>query len=250
MDLGLNGKVALVSGSSRGIGFAVACEFLQEGCHVVMNARDELSLQRAAQAIGCKDYEAADVTHKSECDRLIGQVVKHFGRMDILVCNVGSGKSAKAGTETITDWAESIEINLYSTTNLVEAAFPELKRARGAIVCISSICGLGALGAPITYSVAKAALNAYVKNSSRVFGRLGVRINAVAPGNILFSGSTWESKLALEKEAVEKMLETQVSLGRLGAPQEISGIVAFLASERASFITGGIFVADGGQLQS
>jgi 3-oxoacyl-[acyl-carrier protein] reductase len=119
-----------------------------------------------------------------------------------------------------------------------------------AIVCVSSICGLAALGAPVTYSAAKAALNATVRGLARPLAHEGIRINAVAPGNILFDGGTWARKLAENKSDVEDMLAREVPLRRLGTPGEIADVVAFLASPRAAFITGTVIVADGGQLRA
>ena len=119
------------------------------------------------------------------------------------------------------------------------------------IVCVSSICGLEVVpGAPVTYSSAKAALHAYVRGISRPLGKMGVRINAVAPGNILFDGSVWSRKLAEDAGAVRNMLEYDVSLARLGTPRDVAELVAYLASPRASFATGGVWTLDGGQVHS
>jgi 3-oxoacyl-[acyl-carrier protein] reductase len=119
-----------------------------------------------------------------------------------------------------------------------------------AIVCVSSICGLAALGAPVTYSAAKAALNATVRGLARPLALEGIRINAVAPGNILSPDGTWARKLAENRPAVDEMLARDVPMRRLGKPEEIADIVAFLASPRAAFITGTVIVADGGQLRA
>ena len=143
-----------------------------------------------------------------------------------------------------------LSINLFSATNAVAAATPLLKANGGAIVCISSICGVEALGCPLAYGAAKAALNSYVRGAARELGGSNVRINAIAPGNVLFSGSVWEHKLAENREAVQGMLEREVALGRLGTPEEIADMTAFLASSRASFTTGAVFVIDGGQVRS
>jgi 3-oxoacyl-[acyl-carrier protein] reductase len=121
----------------------------------------------------------------------------------------------------------------------------------GAIVCVSSICGLEVVaGAPVTYSAAKAALHAYVRGIARPLGKDNVRINAVAPGNIVFDGSTWSRKLAENGEAVQAMLDKDVALGRLGTAREVAGLVAYLASPRAGFATGAIWTLDGGQVRS
>ena len=114
-------------------------------------------------------------------------------------------------------------------------------------MCISSICGLAALGCPIAYAGAKAALQSYVKNQSKYLGQFGVRINSVVPGNILFENSVWERKLTESKLAVQNMPESQVALAKLGRPEDVAALAVFLASERAEFITGSECVVDGGQ---
>tara|TARA_Y100000589_G_C26773856_1_gene474942 strand:- start:237 stop:614 length:378 start_codon:yes stop_codon:yes gene_type:complete len=124
-----------------------------------------------------------------------------------------------------------------------------MKRDSGSIICISSICGLEVInGAPITYSVAKAALNAYVKGISRPLGKDGIRINAIAPGNILFEGSTWQHKLDDNPEIVEKMLKNNVTLNTFGRPIDIANLVLYLSSPISNFVTGSIFTLDGGQI--
>jgi NAD(P)-dependent dehydrogenase (short-subunit alcohol dehydrogenase family) len=142
-------------------------------------------------------------------------------------------------------------LNLWSTTNMVQAAHKALVASRGAVVCVSSICGMEVIpGAPVTYSAAKAALHAYVRGIARPLGRENVRINTVAPGNILFDGSVWSSKLVENAAAVEAMLQQNVSLSRLGTPEEIAALVAYLASPVAGFATGSVWTLDGGQVRS
>jgi NAD(P)-dependent dehydrogenase (short-subunit alcohol dehydrogenase family) len=156
-----------------------------------------------------------------------------------------------SGEETLEEWQRVFALNLWSTTNSVEAAREALAASKGTIVCVSSICGLEVIpGAPVTYSAAKAALHAYVRGIARPLGREGVRINAVAPGNILFDGSVWSRKLADDPQAVKAMLDKEVALGRLGTPHDVAGLVVYLASPRAGFATGGIWTLDGGQTRS
>jgi NAD(P)-dependent dehydrogenase (short-subunit alcohol dehydrogenase family) len=174
-----------------------------------------------------------------------------LGGLDILVCNVGSGRSVPPGEETYEEWQRVFALNLWSTTNTVEAASEALAASRGVIVCVSSICGHEVVpGAPVTYSAAKAALQAYVRGIARPLGKQGIRINAVAPGNILFDGSVWSRKLAEDAGAVQTMLERDVALARLGTLRDVAELVSYLASPRATFATGGVWTLDGGQVHS
>ena len=134
---------------------------------------------------------------------------------------------------------------------MVEAAHQALVASKGVIICISSICGVEVIrGAPVTYSVAKAALNAYVRGIARPLGKLGIRINAIAPGNILFDDSVWAHKLEADELEVRSNLQQEVSLGCLGSSDDVANLVSYLASPRSSFATGGIWTLDGGQVHS
>lgn len=250
MDLGLAGKTAVVTGSSHGIGRAIARALIAEGCRVVANGRDPARLAETAAAEGMADHLAADVSRPDGAAALVDFALARCGAIDILVCNAGSGRSVPPGEETPAEWQRVLAVNLDVATNMVAAARPALERSRGAIVCISSIAGMAALGAPVAYSAAKAALNAYVRGIARPLASAGVRINAVAPGNTDFPGSTWERRRRDDPDALARMLDADVALGRLGCAEEIADVVAFVASPRASFMTGTVVVVDGGQLRS
>lgn len=253
MELQLQGKSVLVTGSSGGIGLAIAKAFLPEGAEVAFNGRNPDQLQRVVSAQHTAKAIAVrgDVSKSDQARAVVDQTLSAFGKLDVLVCNVGSGRSVPPGEETRDEWQRVFEQNLWSTTNMVEAGRHALAASRGAIVCISSICGHEIVpGAPLTYSAAKSALNAYIRGIARPLGKEGVRINAVSPGNVLFEGSVWHRKLNEDPDSTMQMLERDVALAQLGTPRDIANLVLWLASPMASFCTGSIFVADGGQVHS
>lgn len=251
MNLDLAGKVALVTGSSRGIGKSIAKVLAAEGCRIALNGRNEASLLSAAEDIGGGSFIAlGDVSLPDSAREVVTSVVQHFGQLDIVVANVGSGRSVQPGDENFAEWQRVFSVNLWSTTNIVEAACDNFVPGQGVIVCVSSICGLNVIsGAPVPYSVAKAALHAYVKGIARPLGKKGIRINAIAPGNILFPGSVWDRKLQADRSAVESMLQTDVALARFGTAEEVANMVAFMASAKSGFATGGVWMLDGGQIR-
>lgn len=249
MNLELKGKVALVTGSSRGIGLTIARTLRDEGCTVIINGRDANRLTWAAQSIGVESMRS-DVASEGGAKALVDFVVARHGVLDILVCNVGSGNSMPAGQEDWNEWERMIGLNLSPAVNTVHAARTALIDSRGVALCISSICGSAAIGAPLAYSAAKAALNSYVRGMSRVLSLEGVRINALAPGNVLFDGSSWEARLRDQPQVVHEMLIREVPQQRLGTAQEIANVAAFLCSPKSSFVSGEVVVADGGQLRS
>lgn len=252
MNLELNDKVALITGSSRGIGKAIARSLHSEGCKLMLNGRNLYDLEKTAKELGNNTkYQVADVTKPEECKNLVDQVVKEYGHLDILICNVGNGSSLiTAGQEKIEEWQRMFTVNFLSATNIIEYTRDLLAKSHGSIVCISSIAGIEITEAPLAYSVSKAALNSYVKGMSRILSKQGSRINAIAPGNILFEGSVWEKKSSQEPDKVQKMLENEVALKRFGKANEIADFVTFIVSPKSSFTTGQIFVIDGGQVRS
>jgi 3-oxoacyl-[acyl-carrier protein] reductase len=251
MDLKLKNKVVLVTGSSHGIGKDIAKAFHDEGCFVILNGRNEEKLIEFKNILKDRvDYVCADVTKQDDCQKLIDKIILDHKKIDILICNVGLSKSAKPGLEDSSEWQKILNANLHSVSNMIKVSEEYLEKTSGSIVCISSIAGLNILkDAPITYSTAKAALNFYIRGISRPLARKGIKINGVAPGNILFDGSTWETKMQEDKETVNIFLENEVAMKRLGRSEEVADFVLFISSPRNSFSTGSIFVIDGGQIR-
>ena len=218
---------------------------------MALNSRHADQLASVAASMPGSVCVAGDMSQPIDASRVVEESRIALGQLDILVCNVGSGRSVPPGEETFDEWQRVFATNFWSTTNTVEFARDALAASRGVIVCISSICGLEVVpGAPVTYSAAKAALHAYVRGIARPLGAQGVRINAVAPGNILFEDSVWARKLTADAKGVQAMLERDVSLGRLGTAQDVAELVAFLASKRSGFATGSVWQLDGGQIHS
>jgi 3-oxoacyl-[acyl-carrier protein] reductase len=246
MNLELAGKVALVTGSSSGIGQGIAQSLFNEGCKVIINGRDTPRLESSAQSMGGL-WVAGDMSVAGQAQSVTRAAYEMAGRLDIVVANVGSGASVAPGTEDSMEWDRMLSLNLDSAVHTVSAARHALTESKGTVLCISSICGIAALGAPVAYSAAKAAMNMYVRAMSPVLARDGIRINALAPGNIWFPGSTWDRKTQQDPAQVQSMLDSSVPMRRLGTLEEIAAVATFLCSPKASFMTGSVVVVDGGQ---
>ncbi|MDF1653927.1 MAG: SDR family NAD(P)-dependent oxidoreductase [Coxiellaceae bacterium] len=254
MDLKLAGHTVMVSGSSKGIGLGIGKVLLSEGCNVVLNGRslNELKSIKAILNTDNVDFVAGDVTDQAQVNDIFDKAVNKYGSVDHLICNVGSGSSVPPCTESIGDIRAMLDINFISSFNLIQQYVGYKKKLndtkKSSITCISSICGLEYVpGAPAGYAASKAALSAYVKSITPALADMNIRINLIAPGNVIFSGSTWEKKLADDKSGVEKMLLSDVPLKRFAVPEEIGSLAAFLCSSKSSFTTGAVFVVDGGQ---
>ena len=256
MELGLANSRILVTGSSRGIGYGIASHFLQEGATVVLTGRNEQNLRLAREMLTKKfDADRVEIFAGDLGDSTVLQGLNAAlltKGLDHLVCNVGSGRSVPILQETMEEWRRMLDINLLHAAGVVKDLHNLLaasaKGGRGAsLTFVGSICGIEAIGCPLAYASAKAALWAYAKNLVRPLAMEGIRVNMVSPGNIIFPGSVWETKLAQDPAVVQNMLEREVPLRRFGSLDEIAAAIIFLASQRASFITGANLVVDGGQ---
>ena len=237
-------KTALVTGASRGIGYGIACALLENGYKVAINARTFGDFKGSNDFIQIK----GDVSITEKAANIIDVAIEKLGKIDLIICNVGSGSSALAGNEIYPDWQKSFSKNFFSSTNIIEASREHLKSTKGSIVCISSICGIEYIdGAPTTYSVAKSALNFYIKLTAKNLAKYGIRLNGLALGNILFEESVWDNKIKKDPIEVEKYIKSNVPTNTLGEINDVNNAVLFLSNDKSKFISGSIMVVDGGQ---
>ncbi len=250
MKINLKGKFALITGSSEGIGFNIAKTLQDNGCIVTINGRNKSKLSFASKKLNNCIAIKGDVTNYKEAHKIIQNYKRHYKRLDILVCNVGNGKKINEIAD-INEWHNSFDINFWSSINIIKSAEKFLIKSRSSIICISSICGLEHVnGSPIPYSVAKSALNSFVVNQSKFFGNFKTRINAIAPGNIVFQGSTWLKKMKKSPIKTKNYINQNVPLKLFGKPEDVSNMVLYLSSDETKYITGSIFKIDGGQVSS
>jgi 3-oxoacyl-[acyl-carrier protein] reductase len=254
MDLGLSGKVALVTGASRGIGRAIALALAGEGCRVVLCARGPEALEaavaearRRAGAGGDALGVAADVTTPDGVAALIDTARAVLGGIDIVVNNVGGSGARDFAAADEADFRAVLERNLYPALRVSMAARPHLcARGGGVIVMIASIWGREAGGGP-SYNVAKSAEISLAKAMARDLAREKIRVLSVAPGSVLFPGGGWERRQQADPDGIAAFVAREIPFGRFGRPEEIADVVTFLCSPRASWITGACVPVDGGQ---
>jgi len=241
MDLGLSDKVCIVTGSTAGIGLAVAQRLKDEGAVVVTSGR-------RAEGIGDL-HVSGDLAQRGEPERLVGATLERFGRLDGLVNNVGGTDVRKVDDLTDDDWQASFELNLMSAVRATRAAIPALTTARGAIVNVSSSAGKRPSLIMSDYSVMKAALLSFSRLIADAYAADGVRCNAVTPGPTATQIWLGEGGLAEQQGDRDEVLAKVAAgrpLGRLGQPQEIADVIVFLLSGRAANVTGAAWSADGG----
>ena len=250
MDLGLKGKVAVVTGGSRGIGRSICLGLAAEGCDVAFCARGEETLRATEaelRAKGVRVYAApVDVMKAGEVEAFVDATARELGRLDVLVNNAGGSRPADDDTA----WEESVNLNLLSAVRATRAALPHMRAAgAGSVIHIASIYGRES-GGPATYNATKAAMIGHSKTLALQLAPEGIRVNTVAPGSISFPGGGWYRRTQQDPEGMAAFVKQNIASGRFGAPEEVADAVVFLASERARWITGACLNVDGGQSRS
>ena len=256
MDLGIKNKYALVTGGSHGIGLSTALALAREGCNVAICSRNKERLEKASfqiKELGVKVIAvAADVMVLADIERAVKEVIDSWGTVHILVNNVGGG--GRWGSESIEETSEEVWQEVYNKNFMAAVRFslrviPHMRRQKwGRIVTITSLYGKEAGGRP-WFNVAKTAQTTLMKNLAlrKDLVREGITFNSVAPGCIMIPDTGWEREYKNDPQAFNKMVDERFPLGRLGKPEEVASAVAFICSEKASFLNGASLLVDGGE---
>jgi 3-oxoacyl-[acyl-carrier protein] reductase len=252
MDLKLTGKVALITGSSRGIGLATAKAFAAEGCRLVLSARSAEQLTEAEAGLRASGVlvtsHVADVSQPEEAASLVQAAVTAFGGIDILVNNVGGGGGgARIADSTDDDWRTAMERNLIQTVRMMRLALPHMKGRSGAcVINVASISGWSAqLAMSGQYGAAKAALIFDTERWALEFVPHRIRVNTVSPGSILVEGNGWDRYRVANQDYFDDYVRHGFPMGRLGIAEEVADVITFIASPRAHWINGRNIAVDG-----
>ena len=257
MNLGLEGKVAVITGASRGLGRAIALGLAAEGCRLVVCARGQEALEAVREEIAELHgvpvlAKQTDLTASGESEALIRTAADHFGKVQLLVNNAGGNRRGKFADLSDQDWDDILTLNLKMHLRASRAAIPYMNAAGGgAILFIGSIFGREAGGPGLSiYNTTKSALISAAKIMALELAPDNIRVNTLAPGSIRFPGGSWDRRVKSDPEGMKAFIADNLPIGRFGTAEEIADVAAFLLSERASLITGACLNVDGGQSRS
>jgi len=256
MNLELKGKVAVITGSTRGIGKGIAVMLAEEGCKVVICGRTKESLDKTVSELSESRAQVlpvlGDITSAETINTLVQSTLEAFGTIDILVNNVGGNRRNYFSDTTEDDWQTIINLNLMSHVRMSQSIVPVMKKqGSGSIIFISSIFGREVGGPTLSiYNTTKSAIISLAKVMAAELAGHGVRVNSVAPGSIRFPGGSWDKRYTEDPEKMEEFIAQNLPIGRFGTVEEVANVVCFLASERASLVTGTCINVDGCQSRS
>jgi 3-oxoacyl-[acyl-carrier protein] reductase len=249
MDLGIAGKVALVTAGTRGIGLGIANALSAEGVRVAVAARTEVDVKRTAAALGGLGI-VADLLTEAGCRRAVSETEQSLGPVEILVNNLGVRAGSSWRDTGTAEFEAAFSGNVGVSVRMTELVLPGmLLRGWGRVVVISSIWGRESGGAP-AYNAAKAAEISYVTSLAREVASKGVTVNAIAPGSILWEGGGWQRRQNADPDATAELVRREMPLGRFGTVEEVAGLVAFVCSQQASLVNGACIAVDGAQSRS
>jgi 3-oxoacyl-[acyl-carrier protein] reductase len=257
MDLGLRDKVAIITGSSKGLGLASARVLVEEGARVTLCARgaDTLraahaSLESAAGRAAAVTSLVCDVSTAKGAEAVLGHTLKTFGRIDVLVNSVGKAGGGDIVSTPDAEWQSALDQTLFPAIRMSRLAVPEMRRTGGGVILmIASIWGRES-GGRMAYNAVKAAEISLAKAMAQQLAADNIRVNSIAPGSILFEGGSWWKRREEDPKGIAEFVKRDMPFGRFGTAEEVAAVVAFLASPRASWISGACVTVDGGQSRS
>jgi 3-oxoacyl-[acyl-carrier protein] reductase len=249
VDLGIAGKVALVTAGTRGIGLGIAIALAAEGVRVAVAARTEADVKKTAAAIGGAGI-VADLLTEEGCRRAVSETEQSLGPIDILINNLGVRAGSSWNDTGPAEFEAAFAGNVGTSVRMTQLVLPGMvTRGWGRVIVISSVWGREAGGAP-AYNAAKAAEISFVTSLAREVAGKGVTVNTIAPGSILWAGGGWHRRQEADPDAMADFIRREMPLGRFGSVEEVAGVVAFVCSKQASLVNGAAISVDGGQSRS